>query len=235
MPDMNQVYDHYATLQVTPDATDTEIRRSYRRLMRAVHPDANAHDPEATRKAARLNHAFEVLGDPARRREYDTARGRRSGRLYAFWAEFDDWEDIVAEHVPPRRPPHVHSTEPEIEPQEIEVHLDELREQPRVRRRVRLRNSCECTIRGDVSTSEPWLWGPVGEITAGPGESAEFDVEVIARKVSFPGISRVTFVSDEWTGVVPVKITGYQPKRRRTPPAAEMAYAPLRRRRYNRR
>lgn len=232
---MNEFHDHYAALEVAPDATEVQIRRNYRRLMRCVHPDANAHDPEATRKAARLNHAFEVLGDPVRRREYDAQLGRRTGRLYAFWAKFDDWEDIVAEHVPPRRPPHVHSTEPEIEPDEIEVDLEELNAQSRVRRTVRLRNNCECTIKGDVSTSEPWLWGPVGEIRAGPGESAEFDVEVVARKLNFPGISRVIFVSDEWTGVVPVKITGYRPKRRRVPPAAEMAYAPLRRRRYPRR
>ncbi len=223
--------DHYATLRMHPGATDAEIKRAYRTLMRAVHPDANAHDPQATRKAAALNLAFETLGDPERRRAYDASRSPRSARRrYEVWAEQPDWEDIVAEHVPPKRPPHVHKREPVVEPEEIEVGLAELREQPRVRRTIRITNNCTCTLAGDVSTSEPWVWGPVGQIIVKPGESVVFDVEFVARKVAFPGISRVIFVSKEWTGVVPVKITGYEPKRRK-PPSSTAAYVPPRRRR----
>ena len=224
--------DHYATLRVHPDASDAEIKRSYRKLMRAVHPDANASDPAANRKAAALNRAYEVLGDPARRRAYDDDRGRSSVRRYEIWAEQDDWEDIVAEHVPARRPAHVHTPPPEIEPDEIEVDMAELREHARVRRTLHVTNRCSCTLLGSVSTSEPWVWGPVGDIRIGPGKSAEFDIEVIARKVRFPGISRAVFVTKDWAGVVPVKITGYEPKARRTPPAAtNAAYVPSRRRR----
>lgn len=222
--------DHYAILQVHPDATDAEIKRSYRRLMRAVHPDANVDDPDANRKAARLNGAFETLGDPGRRREYDDRRGRASVRRYAAWAEQPDWEDIVAEHVPPARPAHVHAREPRIEPDELEVSVAELRGRPRVRRTLRVVNECDCTLRGDVSTSEPWVWGPIGEIRVLPGGSTEFDVEVVASRVQFPGISRVVFVAKDWAGVVPVKITGYEAKRRR-PAASNMAYVPQRRRR----
>jgi hypothetical protein len=227
---VNQPHDHYATLHVRLDATDAEIKRSYRKLMRVVHPDANTRDPHATRKAAALNHAFETLGDPEKRRAYDELRGRRSVRRYEVWAEQPDWEDVVAEHVPPKRPPHVHALEPLIEPGEITVDVAELRAQPRVRRTVRVTNRCTCTLKGGVSTSEPWLWGPVGEITVKPGESVEFDVEIVARKVAFPGISRAVFVAKDWTGVVPVKITGYEAKRRK-PPASSMAYVPPRRRR----
>ncbi len=223
--------DHYATLKVHPDATDAEIKRSYRRLMRAVHPDANANDPAANRKAAALNRAYEVVGDPARRRAYDDERGRSSVRRYEIWAEQDDWEDIVAEHVPARRTAHTHEPPPEIVPDEIEVDMSALREQPRVRRTLCVTNPCSCTLVGSVSTSEPWVWGPVGEIRIGPGKSAEFDIEVIARKVRFPGISRAVFVTKDWTGVVPVKITGYEPKPRRVPPATSAAYVPPRRRR----
>lgn len=222
--------DHYATLHVHPDASDAEIKRSYRRLMRAVHPDANVDDPDANRKAARLNDAFETLGDPERRRAYDDRRGHASVRRYAAWAEQPDWEDIVAGHVPPARPAHVHAREPRIEPDELEVSVAELRGRPRVRRTLRVVNDCDCTLAGDVSTSEPWVWGPIGEIRVAPGDSAEFDVEVVASRVQFPGISRVVFVAKDWSGVVPVKITGYEPKRRR-PPASDMAYVPPRRRR----
>jgi len=223
--------DHYATLGVHADATDAEIKHSYRKLMRAVHPDANADDPSANRKAAALNHAYEVLSEPGRRRAYDDARGRSSVRRYEVWAEQDGWEDIVAEHVPARRPPHVHAPPPRIEPDEIEVDMAELRARPRVRRTLRVTNACDCTLAGDVSTSEPWVWGPVGEIRVGPGGSKEFDIEIVARKVTFPGISRVVFVSRDWTGVVPVKITGYEAKRARTPRATESAYVAPRRRR----
>jgi hypothetical protein len=228
--------DHYATLDLPSDATDAEIKRRYRKLMREVHPDANAHDPQATRKAARINAAFETLGDRERRRAYDEAAGvarrpaARNGK-YAFWAEQPDWEDIVAEHVPPKRPAHVHTEAPYIEPDEIEVDMAELRTQPRARRTLTVVNPCECTLAGDVSTSEPWVWGPVGQIHVPPGGRASFDVEVIARKVAFPGLSRIVFVSKEWTGTVPVRITGYAPKLRRTYPATSSAYVPPRRRR----
>jgi hypothetical protein len=83
---------------------------------------------------------------------------------------------------------------------------------------------------GDVSTSEPWVWGPIGELAVCPGQTVEFDVDVISSKVQFPGISRVVFVARDWTGVVPVKITGYEAKRRK-PPSSTAAYVPPRRRR----
>ena len=229
---VNSRPDHYSTLGVTKSASVAEIKRAYRRLMRAVHPDANVDDPEATRKAAALNLAFETVGDPQKRRAYDAQRlpsPRASRRRYEVWAEQPDWEDIVAENVPPARPQHVHAPAPVFQPDEIEVSVTELAAEPRVRRTLRLVNHCTCTLAGDVSTSEPWVWGPVGTITVRPGESATFEVEVVARKVTFPGISRITFVAKEWTGVVPVKITGYEAKRRR-PPASNAQYVPNRRR-----
>ncbi len=233
---MNSTPDHYAVLELAPDATDAEIKRRYRKLMRAVHPDANANDPQATRKAARLNVAFETLGDAEKRRAYDALhhpRARANGRRghYEHVAEQPDWEDIVAASVTTRKPVHVHNPLPEIAPDEIEVDMAELRAQARVRRRIVVTNRCDCTLIGNVSTSEPWVWGPVGHLVVKPGQSIEFDIEIVARKVTFPGISRVIFVTKDWTGVVPVKITGYAPKLRRTYPATETAYVAPRRRR----
>ncbi len=234
--------DHYATLDVPRTATNAEIKRRYRSLMREVHPDANSKDPQANRKAARLNVAWETLGDAQKRRAYDAQLGvgqrgangaaptARKRGVYAYWAEQPDWEDIVAENVPPPRPAHVHSEEPIIEPAEIEVDLAELRDTPRVRRRIRVTNPCQCTLKGDVATSEPWVWGPIGRFELAPGATVEFDVEVIARKVKFPGISRVSFVTNSWTGVVPVKITGFEAKRRRVVPVTDAAYVRNRRR-----
>lgn len=225
--------DHYAVLDLPRAATAAEIKRRYRALMRKAHPDANLGDAKLTRLAARINAAYETLGDPAKRREYDhrtsgRANGKRSNGVYAHWAEQPDWEDIVAEHAPPRRPAHVHTEEPTVEPDEIEVDLAELRISPRVRRRIAITNNCECTIAGDVSTSEPWVWGPVGKFNAGPGERIEFDIEIVGSRIRFPGLSRVQFVARDWTGTVPVKITGFQTKRARIVPLAQGRYVPPR-------
>ncbi|HXK32589.1 MAG TPA: J domain-containing protein [Dehalococcoidia bacterium] len=224
--------DHYAVLEVAADASADEIKRQYRRLMRGVHPDANRNDPAANRKAARLNLAYETLSDESRRREYDErTHPHKAHRRYAAWAEMPDWEDIVAEQVAPRRPRHLHTAEPLLEPEEIEVTVQELQSSPRVRRRVRITNRCDCRLLGDVSTSEPWVWGPIGDIAVGPGATAEFDVEIVSRKVAFPGISRVVVVAGDWTGVIPVRITGYVPTVRNRYGGAQTQYVPPRRRR----
>src|SRR3954467_11044682 len=113
--------DHYAVLELSPDASDAEIKRRYRKLMRSVHPDANADDPHATRKAARLNAAFETLSDSEKRRAYDALYHPKKRRnRYENRTEQPDWEDIVAESVPARRPAHAHNPPRVIEPDEIE-------------------------------------------------------------------------------------------------------------------
>ena len=61
---------HYDTLGLRADATATEIRDAYRRLARRHHPDQGAVDAEAM---PRINEAYRVLGDPARRASYDAA------------------------------------------------------------------------------------------------------------------------------------------------------------------
>jgi hypothetical protein len=69
----------------------------------------------------------------------------------------------------------------------------------------------------------------VGRFVVEPGERVAFDIEVIGHKIKFPGISRVSFVGNNWTGVVPVKITGFETKRRRVVPLAQGRYVPPRR------
>ncbi|GAB4133673.1 MAG: J domain-containing protein [Cyanobacteria bacterium J069] len=63
-------HNHYQTLDVHQAATQAEIKQSYRRLVKQFHPDQNpdldGHDDIAT-----INAAYEVLGDPQRRRTYD--------------------------------------------------------------------------------------------------------------------------------------------------------------------
>jgi molecular chaperone DnaJ len=67
---MNGTGGHYRTLGVPPDATTEEIRAAYRALARRHHPDRSPHDAGAM---ARINEAYRVLGEPARRAVYDAS------------------------------------------------------------------------------------------------------------------------------------------------------------------
>lgn len=63
-------HNHYETLQVSPQATQTDIKRSYRRLAKIYHPDKQ-QDRTDREQIVQLNAAYEVLSDPQRRESYD--------------------------------------------------------------------------------------------------------------------------------------------------------------------
>ena len=63
--------DYYEVLGVDRDADETTIKKSFRRLARELHPDVNAHDPEAESKFKEAAEAYEVLSDAERRQMYD--------------------------------------------------------------------------------------------------------------------------------------------------------------------
>src|SRR6187549_3586288 len=63
--------DYYSTLGVGKAATDKEIKQTFRKLARKHHPDVNPGDKAAESKFKEINEAYEVLGDPAKRRKYD--------------------------------------------------------------------------------------------------------------------------------------------------------------------
>src|SRR5947209_8015481 len=69
---------HYERLGVAPHATHEEIQKAYRRQARAHHPDANpdgAASAETRAAMVEVNAAWDVLGDPMKRRSYDEAIG----------------------------------------------------------------------------------------------------------------------------------------------------------------
>ncbi len=62
--------DYYETLGVARQASHGEVRKSYRKLARKYHPDVNK-SPEAEGKFKEIAEAYEVLGDPQKRKKYD--------------------------------------------------------------------------------------------------------------------------------------------------------------------
>jgi curved DNA-binding protein len=63
--------DYYATLGVNKSSTDKEIKQAFRKLARKHHPDVNPGDKAAESRFKEINEAYEVLGDPPKRKKYD--------------------------------------------------------------------------------------------------------------------------------------------------------------------
>lgn len=63
--------DYYETLGVTRNASEEEIKKTYRRLAMKHHPDRNADDKAAEEKFKQIKEAYEVLSDSRRRAAYD--------------------------------------------------------------------------------------------------------------------------------------------------------------------
>jgi curved DNA-binding protein CbpA len=74
--------DYYRILQVHPQAEQEVIEGAYRRLMRKYHPDSvnpgQRDNPEIQRRVREINEAYAILGDPAKRRQYDKDIGVKS-------------------------------------------------------------------------------------------------------------------------------------------------------------
>jgi len=63
--------DYYETLGVSRDASDAEIKKAFRKLAREYHPDVAKNKKQAEERFKEINEAYEVLGDPAKRKKYD--------------------------------------------------------------------------------------------------------------------------------------------------------------------
>lgn len=71
--------DFYAVLGVPPDASAKQITRAYRRLARELHPDTRT-DGGSDDRFKEVAAAYDVLGDPAKRKEYDELRAAAAAR-----------------------------------------------------------------------------------------------------------------------------------------------------------
>ena len=79
--------DPYKVLGVSPDASDEDIKRAYRRLAKKYHPDLNPGDQEAARKMQEVNAAYEQIKNPEKATQqgqnpYGSYGGGYSGGYY---------------------------------------------------------------------------------------------------------------------------------------------------------
>jgi len=96
--------DYYKILGVDKKATQSEIKKKFRKLAIQYHPDKNPDNANAENKFKEVNEAYEVLGDPEKRKKYDelgsnwkhydqyknAQRGRRAGN-YQYSGEYSDF------------------------------------------------------------------------------------------------------------------------------------------------
>lgn len=87
MVSQNEEADYFAVMGLTPDATEADIRKAYRKMSLALHPDKNRHldAAEAASRFSEMQFAYEVLMDPSarlaasERRKAEAAKKERRG------------------------------------------------------------------------------------------------------------------------------------------------------------
>ncbi|MFN2457604.1 MAG: DnaJ C-terminal domain-containing protein [Chitinophagaceae bacterium] len=93
--------DYYKILGVNKNASDDDIKKTYRKLARKYHPDINPNDKEAKNKFQQINEANEVLSDPEKRKKYDQygkdwkhadqfEQARQQQRQHSYSRDFGD-------------------------------------------------------------------------------------------------------------------------------------------------
>ncbi len=91
--------DYYEVLGVSKDASESEIKKAYRKKAMKFHPDRNSDDPEAERKFKEASEAYEVLGDEQKRQRYDQFGHRGVNGGGGFGGGASGFEDIGFEDI----------------------------------------------------------------------------------------------------------------------------------------
>ena len=94
---MSQKRDCYEVLGVSKNATESEIKKSYRKLALKYHPDKNPDDSEAEDKFKEAAEAYEILSDQDKRAKYDRYGHAGVGGAGGFGGGGMDMDDIFSQ------------------------------------------------------------------------------------------------------------------------------------------
>lgn len=72
--------DPYTVLGVSKSASEDDVKKAYRKQAKILHPDRNTTDPKAKDKFSELNSAYEILGDPSKRKQFDAGEIDAEGK-----------------------------------------------------------------------------------------------------------------------------------------------------------
>jgi DnaJ-class molecular chaperone len=86
--------DYYRTLGVDADATEKQIKDGYRKLAFQYHPDRNKDNPDAAEQMKRVNEAYAVLSDRAKKEAYDDLRRHYGAGAYRQFRQSYSEQDI---------------------------------------------------------------------------------------------------------------------------------------------
>ena len=88
--------DPYEVLGVSRQASEADIKKTFRRLARELHPDVNTEDPDAEEKFKEAAEAYEILSDSERRSVYDRYghEGLSSSGFHSTFQGFGSFSDI---------------------------------------------------------------------------------------------------------------------------------------------
>lgn len=86
--------DYYEVLDIEKGASESDIKKSYRKMAMQYHPDRNQHDHDAEERFKEASEAYEVLSDPQRRQIYDVY-GHQGLDRQGFHG-FDNVDDIFS-------------------------------------------------------------------------------------------------------------------------------------------
>jgi DnaJ-class molecular chaperone len=81
---LGQMRDPYTVLGLSKTASAADIKKAFRRLAKAYHPDQNKDDPKAKEKFSEANQAYEILGDEKKRAQFDRGEIDAQGKPRGF-------------------------------------------------------------------------------------------------------------------------------------------------------
>ncbi len=94
--------DYYAILRVDSFASTEEIKKSYRRLSRELHPDLHGNSKEANERFKKINEAYEILSNPEKRDRYDLSYYLNLNPFFGFQIYmFKLWTNRLRKRINP--------------------------------------------------------------------------------------------------------------------------------------